>query len=77
MSLDIGLDPGELGIAVGYLSLQTVEIGRNGGQLCGEVADPGDADGELGLDLGSPADCRVDQPCGDLRLALRCFRLLL
>ena len=77
MSLDVGLDPGQLRIAVGNLSLETVEVGRNCGQLCGEVADPGDADGELGLDLGPPADCCVDQPGGDLCLPLRCFRLLL
>ena len=61
MCLDVGLDPGQLRVAKGDLRLQAVEVGRNGGQLCGEIADPGDADRQLGLDLGPPGDRRVDQ----------------
>ena len=31
MDLDVGLDPGELGVAVGDLGLESVEVRRNGG----------------------------------------------
>ena len=77
MDLDVGLDPGELGVAVCDLGLESVEVRRNGGQLCGEVADPRDAYCQFRFDLGPPGDGGVDQSGGDFGLPLRRLSLLL